>query len=312
MTTRRPALFLLSAAALSAAALAGCGPSGNWPDKRPRVVVTFPPLASLTRKVLGDHGAVKCLCLRPGNSAEDYEPSREDAAVLRHADLLFSNGLGLDDDAVETLRLNANNPHLQYAALGEAVPENQRLKAPDGAVDPHVWMGLTQAVQMVNAVRDRLKEADPAGAADYDKNAEDCNTELKDLLKEGREVVGKMKEKDRKLVCLHDALRYFAADLGLDVAGTVEVEPSAEPRESRLAKIAELCKKNQARLIVVPQPYPVATEKKLVEELGKRGVGDVEFIVIDPLESADEPAGPDWYKDRMRKNIEALARTLPQ
>ena len=312
MTTRRPALFVLVLAALAAATLSGCGEGRSWPENGIRVVVTAPALDSFARKVVGDHGTVRCLCEGPTCGVEDFEPSREHAALLRHADFLFINGLGLDDAFAEQLRINSGNPHLKYVAVGELVPEDQRLKGPDGAVDPHVWMGITQARAMVNGVRDRLKEHDPEHAADYDANAEGYVNDLNNLLQKGRDAVSNVREMDRKVVALHDPLRYFAADLGVSVAGSVEAPPGAEPPSRRRDEIAELCKKEHVRLLAVPKEYPEKTFKYIREELKKRGVDDAEQAAIDPLETADELQNPDWYKDRMTANIDALIKALTE
>ena len=73
-----------------------------------RVVVTFPALDSFARKTAGDHATVQCLYEGPVEDVEDFEPSPEDAALLRRADLLFINGLGLDDEFTQRLRINGN------------------------------------------------------------------------------------------------------------------------------------------------------------------------------------------------------------
>jgi ABC-type Zn uptake system ZnuABC Zn-binding protein ZnuA len=310
MTLRRPALLPLLLALAAPAALAGCGEGGRWPEKGVRVVVTAPALGSLARKVVGGHGTVRCLCEGPENGVEEFEPSSGDAALLRRADFLFANGLGLDDAFTEELRVNAANPKLRYVALGDLVPEGDRLKEPGGAVDPHVWMGLTQAKAMVNGVRDRLKEHDPDNAGDYDANAEAHTKELSDILSGGREALSKVREKDRKLVALHDPVRYLAADLGVTVAGAVETPPGEAPNEARYNEIAALCKKEHVRLLALPKPLPEKAINDGKDELKKRGVPDVEVVVIDPLETADGPTTPDWYKEKMQANIDALVKAL--
>ncbi len=306
MTTRRPALFLLLPAALAApAALTGCSPSErSWPDNGGlRVVVTFPALDSFARKTAGDHATVRCLYEGPVEDVEDFEPSPEDAALLRRADLLFINGLGLDDEFTQRLRINGN-PDLQPVALGKLVPEGDR--GGDGEPDPHVWLGVKQAVVMVNGVRDALKKADPPNAADYDANAEAYIKELNGLLDNNKDAK-ELARKDCKVVTLHDPLPTFMANFGGKVVGAFEVGPDGEPSERDYGRIAELCKAKGVRLIAVPKPYPESLTKKILDRLKDLGAKDVEPpVVIDPLESADDLKSADWYANKMKANLSEL------
>ena len=309
MTSRRLALFLFALTAL--ATPLGCSPAQNpWPEKGVRIVLSFAPLDSFAKKVVGDHGTVQCLCTGP-DGVHDFEPSPEHAVMLHRADFLFANGLGLDDSFTEKLRVNSGNPKLHYVKLGELIPAADLLKMKDSdETDPHVWLGLSRAIIMVNGIRDRLKEFDPPNAADYDANAENYIKELKDLLKEGREKFAALK--DTKLVSFHESLNYFAADFGVDVVGYIEVGPGVEPSAKRYSDIVALCKTHHVHVIAAEQQYSETAAKNIQEELKKRQVGEVALVVVDPLEAAtrEELSDPDFYVKTMRTNIDNLVNAL--
>jgi zinc transport system substrate-binding protein len=307
MTTARRivSLFLITALAM----LSGCSPAANpWPAGKLKVVVSFPPLDSFVKKVAGDHATVVCLAKESG--VHHYEPTAHDATLLRPADFLFANGLGLDGAFLERIVINSGNSKLAYVKLGEAIPENQRIKMANGEMDPHVWLGPTRVEEMVEAIRDRLKEADKEHAKDYDDNAESYIKELENLLDHGREKFGLVK--DKKLLSFHESLNYFAADFGLDVVDYIEPGPGMEPSTSRYADIVAKCKEQHIRVIAVEPQYPLRAAENVKAELKKRGAGDVSFVEIDPLETATakDLEDPDWYTKKMTENIDKLADEL--
>jgi zinc transport system substrate-binding protein len=307
MTTARRIvpLFLIAALAM----LSGCSPAANpWPTGKLKVVVSFPPLDSFVKKVAGDHATVVCLAKESG--VHHYEPTAHDATLLRRADFLFANGLGLDDDFLERVVINSGNPKLAYVKLGDAIPKGQLIKMANGEIDPHVWLGPLRARDMVEAISDRLQGADKEHAKDYDDNAESYSKELKNLLDHGRERFGPVK--DKKLLSFHESLNYFAADFGLDVVDYIEPGPGMEPSTSRYADIVAECKKQHIRVIAVEPQYPIRAAENVKAELKKRGAGDVSFVEIDPLETATvkDLEDPDWYTKKMTENIDKLADEL--
>jgi ABC-type Zn uptake system ZnuABC Zn-binding protein ZnuA len=309
MTTARRILSFCMVAVL--VALAGCSPAVNpWPPGKLKVVVSFPPLDSFVKKVAGDHATVVCLAKESG--VHHYEPSADDASLLRRADFLFANGLGLDDKFLERIVVNSGNAKLAYVKLGELIPQSQLIMTATGEIDPHVWLGPTRAVIMVEAIRDHLKEADKEHAKDYEDNAESYIKELKNLLDHGRERIAKVDKDKRKFLSFHDALHYFADDFGLDVVGYIEVEPGEEPSTSRYADIEELCRKQHVRVIAIEPQYAETAALNVKAELNKRGAGDVRFVEIDPLETAaaKDLENPNLYTKTMTENIDKLADEL--
>ena len=309
MTTARRIVPLFLIAALTM--LSGCSPEENpWPPGKLKVVVSFPPLDSFVKNVAGDHATVVCLAKESG--VHHYEPAANDDPLLRRADILFANGLGLDDPFLKKILVSSGNRKLAYVKLGEAIPENQRIKTAIGEMDPHVWLGPTRTMIMVEAIRDRLKQADKEHAKDYDDNAESYTRELKSLLDHGREKLAKVDKDKRKLLSFHDALHYFADDFGLGVVGYIELEPGVEPSTSRYADIIELCKTQHVRVIAIEPQYAETAALNVKAELKRRGAGDVSFVEIDPLETATvkDLEDADWYMKKMTENIDKLADEL--
>ncbi|MBY0227903.1 MAG: metal ABC transporter substrate-binding protein [Gemmataceae bacterium] len=318
--------------ALALACVVGCGTSGDpWEGtEKKRVVVTIPPLAAWVHEVGGDQVAVRMLCDKTG--PHGYQADPRELAAFKSNDLFLSIGLGLDDNITRRLVGQYRRKQADPVKLGLSLPafHDKDKKVPvlldaeahhhdeaggephhdHGKHDPHVWLGVPEAVLLVEAIRDELARLDPDHAADFKKNAEDCVGKLKALEKEGKALVAK--KKSRKFIAFHDSFRYFARSFGLEQADAMQLAADSST-PGKVAKIVEKCRKEGIRAITVEPQFATGTAKTVKDELGKHK--ELTLVEVDPLETGDakkvaEEKG-DWYLKRMRKNLEALAGALP-
>lgn len=326
---------LILAAMMVLGSLSGCTrstPVWNNRGGPPRVVVTIPALDNFVRNVGGDHVAVVCLCTVQG--PHQYQYNAQDAMLLREADLFFAIGLTLDDKFADPIQTESHNAHLQYVKIGERLPKKLLLATREehehehgkeegehehghehGEYDPHVWLGIDPAKAMVEIIRDELKKADPNHAEDYEANASKYLKKLDELQAFGKEQL--KDKKNRKIIAFHESLGYFAKSFAVDIVDVLEVTPGSEPRPEHMAKLAKECKEHHVRVIAVEPQYPKETSAEVL----KKQVKDIEFVVVDPLETADkdkdlkedgkELKHRDWYEKKMRQNLENLAKALP-
>jgi zinc transport system substrate-binding protein len=324
----RPIPLGLLGAFLVALHLGGCGHSaGPWDGKKePRVMASFPPLYCFAVNVAGDDASV--LPLLEGVGIHEYEPSPRDAVKLNLANLLLLNGLELDNTIAQKLLHNTKNPRLKVYEVGKAIPLKDLRKMDEqehdhdhghahahdhkhGAYDPHVWLGLPEAILMVNYIRDRLKEADPTHAKGYDERSRLYTAKLQKLWEDGKNQLKDKKE--RKLISFHDSLHYFARSFDLQVLESIQPLPGEDPSSARLQKLFKLCQEQKVRVIAVePNQMGKSGAKALVAELNKtKGIDNAEIIEIDVLESATaDHLTPAYYEERMRENIAKLAKAL--
>lgn len=333
MFSRRNVLIgLLFAGMGSAVWFVGCSRAPDpWEGKpTPHVLVSVPPLYSFAKSVVGNHGDVKCLCTVDG--PHHFEYSQTDLFVLRGATCYFTIGLGLDDKFSDKMMKATESKPDKMIELGEQLPKDLKLAArhdddekegkkdekegkkdehEHGDIDPHVWLGTPQAIQMVEMIRDELKKVDPANAADYDKNAAAYVKELKKLHEEGTAMLkGKT---NKKIISFHESLGYFAKEFGIDIVDVIEDIPASEPDVAKIRKLVNECKEKDVRVIAVEPQYPTktaaATIKRELEAVGKT---DVKLVEIDPLETASaNELTADLYVKTMRMNLENLAKNLP-
>jgi zinc transport system substrate-binding protein len=305
---------VLLAGGLLAALPAGCSnkesadPWAGLPGKR--VLVSFPPLYCFAANVAGGDAAV--LAMMSDVGPHTYEGTERDARLLQGADVFFINGLGLEDDLARKLMAGTSNKSVKLVAVGEAVPKKDRLKGEchhqhkpgeqhDHGDDPHLWLGISHSVVLVEKIRDELKQLDPAHADGYERRAADYVATLRKIEADGK-----------KLVSFHESLNYFSYTFDLEVVGVIESVPGTEPTADELAKIVELCKRQEVRLIAVEPQFPQNSSARVIlDELKRHGIKDAAFVEIDPIETA--PASeltPDLYERKMRANLDNLAKAL--
>jgi len=314
---------LLAAVCLS---LAGCSkPDDPWKDAHgKRIMTSFVPLYCFAANVAGDDATVHCLLTTTG--PHDYHPVIKDALQLRGADVFFINGLDLDTDLAKRLADNSGNKNLKLVDLSKecaalkpkllSAVEDEDDKGKEGGhhhhgdFDPHVWLGIPEAIILTQCIRDELVKIDPEHKAGYEKRAADYVARLQKIGEDGKKALAD--KKDHNIVAFHDSLQYFARSFDLKVVASIEGMAGQEPDPGRLTQLVKVCQRDKVRVIAVEPQYPRNTAATaLLTELKNRGVADVVFAEVDPIETAEpDDLKPDYYEKKMRENIENLAKAL--
>ena len=307
--------------------LPGCSGSGDdgWPKDHPgpKVAVSFAPIYCFAANVAGEDAIVRNLLTTTG--PHHFNPTDREARLLRRADILFLNGIGLEGDKPESMKRGSGNKNLKLVELGDKIQKDKLCEGScchdhgdgdahdhDHGLDPHVWLSPDHAITMVEGIRDELKTADPTHAANYDRRASEYIAKLKTLKEYGIALL--KDKKDRKLVTFHDSMTYFAKTFDLQIVGVVEKNPGSEPNDTQLRKLIALCEDPASPVRVVctePQYSNSNAGHELIKILVQHKVPDPVLVELDPLETVPaEQLTPDWYEARMRANLEALARAM--
>lgn len=318
-------IFGLSA--LGLASVVGCSPanqSTGWEGTTgPKVLTSFAPIQCFAMNVAGDDATVRVVFGDQGPHHVKDNPAH--VKMFAGADVIFINGLGLEDRNVKTIQ-KGTAKKVPVVSLGSLLPETMLIegscgccKEEEGAEehdhdhgdhDPHAWLGIDQAVKMVEGIRDELSQRDPAHAANYAKRATDYIAKLTKLRADG---VAMLKDKkERQFISFHESLNYFAKNFGLKLPEVIQTNPGQEPTQKELKQLLERCEKKQIRVIAIEPQYGAGTSAKAVADaLKAKGLTDIQMIVIDPLETAEEAEfNAGWYEAKMRANLESLAKAL--
>jgi zinc transport system substrate-binding protein len=293
---KRPLIFLLALAALSAGAIwfASSREAAPIPDvSLLEAHATFYPLAEATRRVGGDRVRVATLT-PPGAEPHEYEPSPRDIASIGAGGIFVMNG-GVDawaDRILPDLRARGT----VVARVADALPEI--------ADDPHVWLDPVRAKTIGGLVRDALIEADPSHATEYRRNAEAYFEDLQAL---DHAYEDGLKDCDiRTVVSAHDAFGYMAERYGFKSMPIAGIEPEEEPSPRQMAEIADAARKAGVKHIF----FETLVSPKLAEAIASE-IG-AQTLVFDPVEGLSEEAmaaGEDYFSV-MRENLAALRTAM--
>ncbi|WP_244301118.1 metal ABC transporter solute-binding protein, Zn/Mn family [Leucobacter insecticola] len=155
----------------------------------------------------------------------------------------------------------------------------------------------------VEIIRDTLSEVDPAGTAEYSRNAAAYLTELADLDLEVRDTVAQIPRQDRTLVTTHDAFGYFAQAYDLSVSGFVTPNPAVEPSLAERKRLTETIRNLQVPAVFL-EPNLASRSSTLTEVAKEQGIS------VCPIygDAFDEDATT--YIDMMRFNAQSVRDCL--
>ncbi|MEI8011418.1 MAG: zinc ABC transporter substrate-binding protein, partial [Candidatus Omnitrophota bacterium] len=221
----------------------------------------------------------------------DYALTTDDMKKLADADILVANGAGM-----ETFldRVIAQYPQIKVIKLAEGIPLIKG--AGDEGDNPHVWVGISNAIAEVKNLGKGMASADGVRAGIYRKNMEAYLDQLTVLRQRMQADLAPYKGK--KIITFHEAFPYFAREFGFEVAAVVAREPGAEPSARELAETVDMIRKSGIRALFSEPQYPSLAAQTIARETGAA------VFMLDPAVSGpDDPAA---YVHIMEKNLGVL------
>jgi zinc/manganese transport system substrate-binding protein/manganese/iron transport system substrate-binding protein len=300
----------LSPALISLASLfilvAGCGPAGassapasGDADGALKVVATTTVFADMIRNVAGDLAVVDSV-IPAGAGPEDYEPKPDDARKLADADLIVSNGVGLDD-FLDDLIDAAGQATVERLVLGEGLDTI----TVDGEENPHFWLDPSLVVDhYVPAISARLAELDADGAAIYEANATAYADRVREVDAANLARIETIPAENRKLVTFHDAFPYFAGHYGFELVGVIVENVGQEPTASELAALVETVKRAGVRAVFSEAQFSPDLARTLADEAG------VTQVVTTLYNDTVGPPPTDTYLKMMEWNVNEIVKAL--
>ncbi|MFP3902265.1 MAG: metal ABC transporter substrate-binding protein [Acidimicrobiia bacterium] len=289
----RPARAIAFAAAplvvaLLAGLLAACGDDPASGDDRVRAATTVAPITSIVSAVGGDRVAVEGI-VPEGADSHTFEPPPSVARVVAEADVLFLNGLGLEEPTRDVAEANIGD-EARIVRLGdEVLPPDQHIydfSFPEegGLPNPHAWTHPPLAVRYAEVVRDVLAELDPDGAATYDANLEAFTERAEQLDAAMREATRTVPPEHRVLLTYHDSWAYFARDHDWEVIGAIQPSDLSEPSPREIAALIDQIRERGVPAIFGSEVFPSQVLRQIGAETGAR--------YVDVLRDDDLPGDP--------------------
>lgn len=283
-----------------------------------KVVATTTIVGDVVAQVGGEHINLSVL-LPVGADPHSFSPTPQNIASVAEADLVFANGVGLEEflepliesaGAQEKIIYLSDNLELLAQPIKPGLVEEDHTVEDAGnhhlGVDPHTWVDPNNVMQWVQTIEQQLSSTDPKNAASYQANAENYRTELQNLDAWIREQVAQIPPENRKLVTDHTLFGYFADEYGFEQVGALIpgystlAEPSAQELAAMEGSIASL----DVHAIFVGNTVNPALAERVAADTGTQ-------LIYVYTGSLSEPGGEaDSYLAYMRYNTTAFVKAL--
>ena len=298
-TTKILSLLLL----VLSVALVGCGGTDKLAEKKTaepfRIVTSFYPMYVATINITdGVDGVEVYNMTKPQTGClHDYQLMTEDMKTLEKADAFVINGAGMEDFMDKVTEQKKKLKVIDASRGIELIHDDEE------GDNPHVWLSVTDAITQVRNIADQLKEADPAHAAAYEKNAVAYIEKLSSLKSEMHAALDNVPHKD--IVTFHEAFPYFAKEFNLNIIGVVEREPGTEPTPTELQETIEQVNALPTKVLFTEPQYSPAAAETIARETGAK------IYTLDPVVTGEAtPAAKNAYIDTMKKNMKTLQEAL--
>ncbi len=265
-----------------------CGAAAGADDGKLRVVTTVAPLTSITASIGGDRVRIDGL-VPEGTNSHTFDPPPSAARVLSRADLIFVNGLQLEEPTKD-LASDNKKASAKIIEVGDAVlPPSDYIfdfsfpKA-EGKPNPHLWTDPTYAIKYAAVIRDALSKAAPNNADYFAANYTKFAAKAKELDAALRVDQESIPAGERELLTYHDAYAYFAKTYGWRVIGAIQPQNFEDPTPKEIATLIDQIKRENVKVIFGSEVFP----SKVLAEIGRATGARYE----DTLRDDDLPGKP--------------------
>ena len=271
------------------AVAAGCGQGEKAGNKKAlNVAATVAPITSIVAAVGGDRINLRGV-IPEGTNSHTYEPKPSIAETLAGADVLYVNGLGLEEPTVEMAR-DVMPSGSEIVSLG-----NRTLPRADwiydasfprsgGKPNPHLWTDPGLAIKYARVVRDDLSKRDPAGRSVYSANYTRFAAAARKLDGAMTKSFATIPPSNRKLLTYHDGYAYFARDYSWQVVGAIQASDFEDPTPREVTRLIDQIRSEKVPAIFGSEVFPSPVLAQISRETGVR--------YVDQLRDDDLPGAP--------------------
>jgi len=267
---------------------AGSDGTSSAEAKQVSVGTTVAPITSIVANIGGDR--VKITGIVPeGTNSHTFEPKPSIAELLSQIDVLYVNGLKLEEPTKDLAKQNLKRG-AEIVELGTlSIPKSDyaydfSFPKAGGKPNPHLWTDPKYALKYAEIVRDDLAKRDPGNAGYYRSNYAKFKAKVGELDQAMRTSFDTIPRAKRKLLTYHDAYAYFGRDYGWDIVGAIQVSDFEDPTPKEVARLIDQVRKEKVPAIFGSEVFP----SPVLAQIGKEA--NVKYV--DVLRDDDLPGKP--------------------
>ncbi|MDY2963948.1 metal ABC transporter substrate-binding protein [Streptococcus dysgalactiae] len=304
-------ISLILSAFLAVFLLVACSSSGSQADKNDKlkVVVTNSILADMTKTIAGDkidlHSIVPI-----GQDPHEYEPLPEDVEKTNNADVIFYNGINLEDGGqawfTKLVKNAQKKKNKDYFAASDGVDviylegENEK-----GKEDPHAWLNLENGIIYSKNIAKQLMAKDPKNRETYEKNLKAYVAKLEKLDKEAKSKFDAIPANKKLIVTSEGCFKYFSKAYGVPSTYIWEINTEEEGTPDQMSSLIEKLKVVKPAALFVES----SVDRRPMETVSKdSGIPIYAEIFTDSVAKKGEDG--DSYYAMMKWNLDKISEGL--
>lgn len=222
-----------------------------------KIVVSIFPLYDIVNNIIDDEAIDTKLLIKPGAELHDYEPTPEDIATLKNADIIIYNG-GESEEWIKTIIDQNNN-----ATIIRAMDYVDLLQESSEEYDEHIWTSPNNVIKLTNEISAKLQKIYPNIASNIANNSTNYANDWKKLHEKFHELAQTTQTRTIAIAD-HFPFAYFINDYKFKyISAYVGCSHDAEPSAAKISEIIN--KVNQEH---IPTIYTIDTlENKTAETI---------------------------------------------
>ncbi len=281
------------------------------------VVASTTVLGDIVENVVGDRGRVETL-MPIGADPHGFQASARQAALLREADLVVVNGLGLEEglqdviagaesDGAAVLEAGDFVEVLPFASMGSD-EQGHAGSHENGDADPHIWLDPARMAAVVTGIGNTLAAVDPGCAEEWTSAARAYRDELLGVDAEVERILDAVPAERRALVTSHAALGYFADRYGFRIIGVVVPGGTtlSEPSAADLAGLVEVLEREGVDVIFAETTQSTDLSAAVAAELGM----EVRVVTLHTGSLGEAGSEAETYVGMLLDNAALVAEAL--
>jgi len=275
------------------------------------IATTVAPITSIIANIAGGTDATITGVVPEGTNSHTFEPKPSDAATLESADVIFINGLVLEEPTKDLALANLKDGAVICELGTQILPESEYIydfsfPLEGGKPNPHLWTNPPMAKEYAAVARDLLSSISPTNAAIFAANYEAFAAKVDALDAAMTTATATIPEDQRKLLTYHDAYAYFAVHYGYTVIGAIQPSSFDEPTPKEIANLITQVRESGVKAVFGSEVFP----SPIMEQIGaETGVRYVDVLRDDDLIGEPGDADHSWL-GLMRFNYVTMVEAL--
>ncbi len=273
-----------------------------------KVMTSFYPIHIFALNVFNgiDDISVECMTAPQTGCLHDYQLIVSDMMKLAKSNLFVVCGAGMEMYLEDVKSQFPQLPIIDTSSeltLLENCSDDEEAKHTehhdhDHSVNPHAWLSVENAIQIVDTIANAGMEYFPVHAQAIAANADAYRERLLLLKSDIDQLLSGLAGK--KAITFHEAFSYIADDYGLDIAAVIMHEEAEALSPAQIAETVRYILDNGTPpLFADLQSTSAAAVYAVAQETGAK------VYAIDPIVTGEVSLTA--YEDGMRKNAQTIA-----